>query len=108
MATVDERIKLLEEKLKQEKAKKQKLEARRRHLESKAQRATDTRKKILVGAFMLDLMEKNEATRIKALSQLDSYLTRPDDRAIFGFASMPAKAPAASTDTVIQSLQQGA
>lgn len=104
MATVDERIKLLEDKLKQEKAKKQKLEARKRHIESKANRATDTRKKILVGAFMLDLMEKNEATRIKALGQLDQYLTRPDDRALFGFAPMPAKAPAAPADTSFQDI----
>lgn len=104
MATVDERIKLLEEKLKQEKAKKQKLEARKRHIESKAQRATDTRKKILVGAFMLDLMEKNEATRTKALSQLDQYLTRPDDRALFGFAPMPAQAPVKRAETSLTDL----
>ena len=89
MATIDEKIKLLEEKLKQEKAKKQKLEARKRHIESKAQRATNTRKKILAGAYMLDLMEKNEAAKIKALSQLDQYLTRPDDRALFGLSPLP-------------------
>ena len=92
MATVDERIKLLEEKLKQEKAKKQKLEARKRHIESKAQRAADTRKKILVGAFMLDLMKKNEAAKLKALGQLDQYLTRSDDRALFGFSPLPKTA----------------
>ena len=83
MATVDERIKLLENKLKQEKAKKQKIEARKRTLESKVQRTTDTRKKILVGAFMLDLMAKNEETKNKILGQLDQYLTRADDRALF-------------------------
>jgi large subunit ribosomal protein L7/L12 len=89
MATVDERIKLLEDKLKQEKAKKQKIEARKRTLESKAQRATDTRKKILVGAFMLDKMEKNEETKTKVLSQLDQYLTRSDDRELFGLPQLP-------------------
>jgi large subunit ribosomal protein L7/L12 len=89
MATIDERIKLLEDKLKQEKAKKQKIEARKRTLESKAQRTTDTRKKILVGAFMLDKMEKNEETKTKVLGQLDQYLTRSDDRELFGLQPLP-------------------
>lgn len=89
MATVDERIKLLEEKLKQEKAKKQKLEARKRHIESKAQRAIDTRKKILIGAFMLERMEKNEETKNKLIGQLDQYLTRSDDRELFGLSTLP-------------------
>jgi large subunit ribosomal protein L7/L12 len=90
MATVDERIKLLEDKLKQEKAKKQKIEARKRTLESKAQRTTDTRKKILVGAFMLDRMAKNEETKNKVLGQLDQYLMRSDDRELFGLPPLPA------------------
>lgn len=94
MATVDERIKLLEDKLKQEKAKKQKLEARKRHIESKANRATDTRKKILVGAFMLDRMAKNEETKNKVLGQLDQYLTRPDDRELFSLPPLPETAQA--------------
>lgn len=89
MATVDERIKLLEDKLKQEKAKKQKIEARKRTLESKAQRTTDTRKKILVGAFMLDRMVKNEETKTKVLGQLDQYLNRSGDRELFGLPPLP-------------------
>jgi large subunit ribosomal protein L7/L12 len=89
MATVDERIKLLEDKLKQEKAKKQKIEARKRTLESKAQRTIDTRKKILVGAFMLDRMEKNEETKNKVLGQLSQYLTRSDDRELFSLPPLP-------------------
>lgn len=89
MATVDERIKLLEDKLKQEKAKKQKIEARKRTLESKAQRTTDTRKKILVGAFMLDRIAKNEETKNKVLGQLDQYLTRSDDRELFSLPPLP-------------------
>ena len=90
MATVDERIKLLEDKLKQEKAKKQKIEARKRTIESKVQRATDTRRKILVGAFMLDRMAKNEETKNKVLGQLDQYLTRDDDRELFGLSPLPS------------------
>ena len=59
MATIDEKIKALETKLKQEKAKKQKMEAMKRAAETKAQRAQDTRKKILLGAFLMGKMEKN-------------------------------------------------
>ena len=86
MATIDEKIKVLEEKLRQEKAKKQKIEARKKHLESKAQRAADTRKKILIGALILERMEKNEETKTKLIGQLDQYLIRADDRELFGFA----------------------
>lgn len=93
MATIEERIKLLEDKLKQEKAKKQKIEARKRTLESKEQRAIDTRKKILVGAFMLDKMAKNEETKTKVLGQLEQYLTRADDRELFGLAPLPETTP---------------
>lgn len=91
MATIDEKIKALETKLKQEKAKKQKLEARKKSAETKAMRATDTRKKILIGAFMLDRMAKSEETKTKVLGQLDQYLTRVDDRELFG---LPAITPA--------------
>lgn len=97
MATIDERIKLLEDKLKQEKAKKQKIEARKRHLESKEQRALDTRKKILVGAFMLDKMANNAETKTKVLAQLDQYLVRADDRELFGLAPLSAAVPATTT-----------
>lgn len=86
VATIDEKIKILEEKLKQEKAKKQKIEVRKKHLASKAQRTTDTRKKILIGAFMLERMEKNEETKTKLIGQLDQYLTRADDRELFGLS----------------------
>lgn len=84
MATIDERIAALEAKLKQERAKKQKVEARKRAVEQKLQRAADTRRKILAGALVLELMERDEATRQRFMQRLDAYLTRPDDRALFG------------------------
>lgn len=89
MATIDERIKLLEEKLKQEKAKKQKVDAMKKAAEVKLQRTQDTRRKILIGAFMLDRMEKNEETKTKMIGQLDQYLTRADDRQLFGLEPTP-------------------
>ena len=73
MATIDEKIKALETKLKQEKAKKQKMEAMKRAAETKAQRAQDTRKKILLGAFLMGKMEKNPEYAAKVMSGFDSF-----------------------------------
>lgn len=84
MATIDERIAALEAKLRQERAKKQKIEARLRAIEQKRKRAEDTRRKILAGALVLELMEQDEQTRQRFLNRLDKYLTRADDRALFG------------------------
>lgn len=92
MATIDEKIKLLETKLKQEKAKKQKLEAMKRASETKAQRSTDTRKKILLGAFLMERMEKNPDYAAKVMPGLSDYLKRDDDRALFSLAPILTKA----------------
>jgi hypothetical protein len=93
MATIDEKIKALETKLKQEKAKKQKMEAMKRAAETKAQRAQDTRKKILLGAFLMGKMEKNPEYAAKVMSGFDSFLKRDDERVLFGLAPMPKPAP---------------
>lgn len=91
MAAIEERIKAQEEKLKQLKALKQKQEAQKRAAEAKKSRADDTRKKILIGAMMLEQMEKNEATKTSLMGKLESFLTRPDDRALFDLSVMPAE-----------------
>jgi hypothetical protein len=93
MATIEEKIKALETKLKQEKAKKQKIESMKRAAETKAQRSKDTRKKILLGAFLMERMEKSPEYAAKVMPGLGEFLKRDDDRAIFGFSSLP-KAPA--------------
>lgn len=90
MATIEERIKAQEDKLKQLRVLKQKKEAMKRAAEAKFNRANDTRRKILIGAMMLDQMEKNEATKTSVMSKLDAFLTRPDDRALF---SLPEASP---------------
>jgi large subunit ribosomal protein L7/L12 len=89
MSTIDERIAALEAKLKQERAKKQKVEARLRAIEQKRKRAEDTRRKILAGALVLELMEQDEQTKQRFLARLDKYLTRADDRALFGLPEAP-------------------
>ena len=89
MANIEDRIKAQEEKLKQLKALKQKQEAQKRAAEAKRSRITDTRRKVLVGAMMLEHMDKNEATKVSVMGKLDAFLTRPDDRALFGLPEMP-------------------
>lgn len=92
MAGIEERIKAQEEKLKQLKALKQKQEAQKRAAEAKKSRADDTRRKILIGAMMLEQMEKNEATKASVISKLDTFLTRPDDRELFELPTLPKQA----------------
>lgn len=88
MATIENTIASLEAKLKQAKAKKQQIEARKRNLEKKAERAKDTRRKILVGAAILAKVERGEWPKDKLLNLLDVSLSRPDDRALFDLPSV--------------------
>jgi hypothetical protein len=78
-----QRVKDLEEKLKQAKALKQKAEARVKASETKQKRADDTRRKILVGAAILAKVERGEWPKEKMLEMMGQQLTRPDDRVLF-------------------------
>lgn len=96
MATsIDEKIKAQEEKLKQLKSIKQRIEASRRAAAAKVTRQQETRRKILVGAMVLEMMEKDDGNRQRFMQRLDSYLTRADDRALFGLPEKAVTAPAA-------------
>ena len=81
---VQQRVKDLEEKLKQAKALKQKMEARARTAENKQNRADETRRKILVGAAILAKVERGEWPKDKMLEMMDKHLVRADDRNLFG------------------------
>jgi hypothetical protein len=94
--SIDEQIKALEEsgkkkmedhrkKLNQLKAKKQKVEARKVDNLLKGSKASDTRRKILLGACTADIMKNDEAAKNRFMAKLDVFLTRDDDRALFGF-----------------------
>lgn len=90
MATIDEIIAEKEEKHKNEiaqlKAKKEKIEARKLNAMIKGKRADDTRRKILAGALIIDMMEKDEAAKTRFMGHLDKFLTRNDDRELFGLS----------------------
>lgn len=102
MATVDERISALKEKLKQEQAKKASIEARKRAAESKKSRAYATRKKILIGSMLEARVALGKLAESKLNAMMDEYLTRADDRAVFGLPAIPTlsqkTAPQADTE----------
>ena len=90
---IEDKIKALEEKLKQAKAQKAKIEARKKAIETKVQRSQDTRRKVLAGAMVLEMMERDEATRQRFMERLDKYLTRADDRALFDLQVTATQSP---------------
>lgn len=99
MATTAETVKILEEKLKQAKAKLQKEEAQKRAAESKAQRTAENRRKVLIGAMMLDGIKKGQIGESAFLGSMDKYLTRDDERALFGFPPLPKPKPPEKPET---------
>ena len=87
-AKLDERITGLEEKLKQLRTRQQRIEARKRALLSRRERAADTRRKILVGAIVLAKVEQGEIDAGQLRGWLDQALTRKDDRELFGLPAV--------------------
>ena len=75
---VQSQIEALELKLKQAKEKAKKIKAAQAAALAKAERAKDTRRKILAGAVVLAKMDRGQLVQM-----LDAVLTRTDDRALF-------------------------
>ncbi|MCF9000251.1 mobilization protein [Acinetobacter nectaris] len=81
--SLDQKIEIQAKKLKQLKAQKQAIEARERIKKKEQERKDDTRRKILLGSYLLKKMQ-NEENKEKILSDLDKYLTENRDRILFG------------------------
>ena len=79
---LNEKIAKQQEKLNQLKAQKQAIEAREKKKATEQQRKDDTRRKILLGSYLLKKME-NEANKEKILTELNEYLTEDRDRKLF-------------------------
>ena len=79
MASAADRLKRLEEQRARINAEIQRVRAR----EQQQTRKDDTRRKILVGSMLLQLVEDGEWPEDKLRARLDTYLTRSDDRALF-------------------------
>lgn len=80
---LQEKIDHQAEKLSQLKAQKQAIEAKEKKRLSEQQRKDDTRRKILLGSYLLKKME-NEANKEKILAELNDYLIEERDRVLFG------------------------
>lgn len=98
MATYDDKIAEAEEKAKaalkkveQLKAQKEMAEARQLTLMIKGERASETRRKILIGAMILTSMEKDDGVKKSMLQRLDTYLSKDKDRALFDLPPVAAK-----------------
>ena len=81
--TLEQKIAKQQEKLNQLKAQKQAIEAREKKKATEQQRKDDTRRKILLGSFLMKQME-DEAQKQKILAGLNQYLTEDRDRKLFG------------------------
>ena len=84
------RIRLIDERLARLRQERGRLAARA----SQADRRRDTRRKIFVGATVLNAVEHGGAPAFASLAELerwlDARLTRPHDRAAFGFSARVA------------------
>ena len=81
--SLDKKIEAQLDKLKQLKAQKQAIEARERAKQKQQDRKDDTRRKILLGSYLIKKMESNEANKQKILADLNEYLTEDRDRKLF-------------------------
>jgi len=84
MPKIDERIEVLETRLKQLKVQQQRKEARARTTAAKRARGQELRRKILVGAVVLAKVEDGSFEEAILRGWMDAALTRADDRALFG------------------------
>lgn len=86
MATqISDRIDALEQRLKQLRAQQQRQDARRRSIENRRTRRDDLRRKVLVGAVVLERVQSGLLEESALKGWLDPAITRPEDRELFGF-----------------------
>ena len=81
--SIDKKLDAILEKQKQLKAQKQAAQARERSKQQAQARKDDTRRKILIGSFILKQIETNEEAKNRLLSNLNEYLTENRDRKLF-------------------------
>ena len=83
-STRQDRIKQLEQKKKQIEARIQKLKA----AESAKKRKEDTRRKILLGAMVIKLIESGYWSKEEIYEQLNKFLDKQLDRQLFGLSEL--------------------
>lgn len=78
LTAAQKRVAALEEKLKQAKAKASQAANKIKAKEQAVNRRLDTRRKILIGAFVLE-----KHAQLVSSTEFDAWLTRDDERALF-------------------------
>ena len=79
----DTKIQALQERLAQVRKRKAAAQARA----AEAERRKDTRRKILLGAWMQSVMAQDASARERAMRGLDGFLTEARDRELFDLAA---------------------
>ena len=82
LETLEQQEKKALEKLQAIKARRQALVNREKAKQKEQQRKDDTRRKILLGSYLIKKMQ-NEANKEKILAELNEYLTEDRDRKLF-------------------------
>ncbi len=85
---LEKKIEAQLEKLKQLKARKQAIEAREKSKQKEQERKDDTRRKILLGSYLIKKMQDNPVNKDKILAELNDYLTEDRDRQLFGLSKI--------------------
>ena len=85
---LEKKIEAQLEKLKQLKASKQAIEARETSKQKEQERKDDTRRKILLGSYLIKKMQDNPVNKDKILAELNDYLTEDRDRQLFGLSKI--------------------
>ena len=93
VAKITDRIDALEQRLRQLKTQQQRMEARKRAQKIRRERREDLRRKILVGAIVLALVERGEIAEGQLQRWLDGALTREEDRKLFGLNGVASPLP---------------
>lgn len=87
-----ERAEALAKQAQQARVKAQRLEAKARAVQAGAERSRDTKRKVLLGAYLM-AQSKAQGWELASLhigqQPLADYLTRPEDRALFGLPPIP-------------------
>ena len=88
---IDKKLDALLEKQKQLKAQKQAIAARERTKLQAQARKDDTRRKILLGSFLLKQISNDDSEKQRIMSQLNQYLTENRDRQLFDLPLLEEK-----------------
>ena len=88
--SLEQQISKQQERLKQLKAQKQAIDAREKTKQKEQERKDDTRRKILLGSYLIKKMQSNEANKEKILAELNEYLTENRDRQLFDLPDIEA------------------